>query len=238
VSDSTLDAFRPTHRVPHGGLQAFDAPDPNRPVAAQLAPNLDVQLIRWWGEWAEIRCSNGWSAWVGGRQLAEDRPATRAAPSSGSLEARLRQLPLPAGLSPLAAVGAVLVVIGSFLPWISVDVLGSSVSSSAWDVPIWFVLTGDDAVSGFDTGLLLLLGFAAVVAPPYVTRRPLDERIVLGVGLVTIGAAAMMFLRIVVLEDLPGVGVGFGAFVTLAGGVMLVVAFRQARQAALQRRVA
>ena len=116
MSEHTVDAYRPTHRVPPSGLPAYDAPDPNRPVAAGLASNLDVQLLRWWGEWAEIRCSNGWSAWVAGRQLVPEGPAHRPTPSQGALDSPLRQLPLPAGVSPLAAAGAALAVVGSFLP--------------------------------------------------------------------------------------------------------------------------
>jgi hypothetical protein len=34
-----------------------------------MDPALPVQLLRWWGDWAEVRCSNGWIAWVNGREL-------------------------------------------------------------------------------------------------------------------------------------------------------------------------
>ena len=62
-------AFSVTHVVPRKGLPAWATPDPTYPPAARLDPGLGVQLVTWWGEWAHIRCSNGWEAWVNGRLL-------------------------------------------------------------------------------------------------------------------------------------------------------------------------
>ncbi|MGW7315215.1 hypothetical protein [Streptomyces sp. NPDC054854] len=65
----TPDAgFRPTHVVPGDGLPAWEGPDPTRPTAA-LDAFLPVRLQSRRGEWAEVLCSNGWSAWVDGRLL-------------------------------------------------------------------------------------------------------------------------------------------------------------------------
>lgn len=61
-------AFRPTHVVPQDGLPAWEAPDVSRPTAA-LDPFLPVRLLSRRGEWGEILCANGWSAWVDGRLL-------------------------------------------------------------------------------------------------------------------------------------------------------------------------
>ncbi|MFJ6718152.1 MULTISPECIES: hypothetical protein [unclassified Streptomyces] len=66
--------FRPTHVVPQDGLPAWEAPDVSRPTVA-LDPFLPVQLLSRQGEWGEVLCSNGWSAWVDGRLLvAVPRP--------------------------------------------------------------------------------------------------------------------------------------------------------------------
>jgi serine/threonine-protein kinase PknK len=62
-------AFAVTHVVPRKGLPAWSTPDPTYPAVASLDPGLGVQLVGWWGEWAHIRCSNGWEAWVNGRLL-------------------------------------------------------------------------------------------------------------------------------------------------------------------------
>lgn len=61
-------AFRPTHVAPPGGLATWTAPDPARP-SARLDPLLPVRLIARQGDWAQVLCSNGWTAWVDGRLL-------------------------------------------------------------------------------------------------------------------------------------------------------------------------
>ncbi|MER7759039.1 hypothetical protein [Streptomyces sp. NPDC097619] len=61
-------AFRPSHVVPQDGLPAWEGPDITRPTVP-LDPFLPVRLLARRGEWAEILCSNGWSAWVDGRLL-------------------------------------------------------------------------------------------------------------------------------------------------------------------------
>ncbi len=62
-------SFGVTHVVPRRGLPAWATPDPTYPAVAGLDPGLGVHLVGWWGEWAHIRCSNGWEAWVNGRLL-------------------------------------------------------------------------------------------------------------------------------------------------------------------------
>ena len=62
-------AFSVTHVVPGRACPRWATPDPTYPPAARLDPGLGVQLVTWWGEWAHIRCSNGWEAWVNGRLL-------------------------------------------------------------------------------------------------------------------------------------------------------------------------
>ncbi|MER7667151.1 hypothetical protein ABTY61_01645 [Kitasatospora sp. NPDC096128] len=61
-------AFRPTHVAPPDGLATWTAPDPARP-SARLDPLLPVRLIARQGDWAQVLCSNGWTAWVDGRLL-------------------------------------------------------------------------------------------------------------------------------------------------------------------------
>ncbi|MEU3910913.1 hypothetical protein [Streptomyces sp. NPDC029721] len=63
-----IPEFHPTHVVPQEGLPAWEAPDVARPTAP-LDPFLPVQLLSRRGEWTEILCANGWSAWVDGRLL-------------------------------------------------------------------------------------------------------------------------------------------------------------------------
>lgn len=77
----TTPGFLPTHVVPPGGLPAWEAPDPSRPTAA-LDPLLPVQLLDRRGDWGQVLCANGWSAWVDGRLLVavpRDPPAAGTA---------------------------------------------------------------------------------------------------------------------------------------------------------------
>ncbi len=67
--------FTPTHVVPAAGLDARSQADPNEVPVARLDPWLEVEVLRTWGAWAEIVCSNGWRAWVDARPLV-----TKAAP--------------------------------------------------------------------------------------------------------------------------------------------------------------
>ncbi|MFI6727100.1 hypothetical protein [Streptomyces atratus] len=60
--------FRPTHVVPRDGLPAWEGPDVSRP-AEPLDPLLPVQLIDRRGDWGQVLCANGWSAWVDSRLL-------------------------------------------------------------------------------------------------------------------------------------------------------------------------
>ena len=224
----TADGYAPTHRVPATGMKAWSTPDASQPSAADLAPNLDVQLLRWWGEWAEIRCSNGWTAWVGGRQLVAASGAPQGV-TKADLQERLKAIPLPAGVSPFAAGGAVLVLLGSFFPWISVEAFGSSFNANSWDVPFLYLATGEDTLSGLDIGLVLLVAAVAVVAVPLLTKRPLDTNVLLGIAIATIAIAVLFFLRVSVIDD-TGAGVGFGTFITAGGGVLLALAYQQARR--------
>lgn len=74
----TTEGFWPTHVVPQHGMPAWEEPDPARSTVP-LDPLLPVQLVERRGDWAHVRCSNGWSAWVDGRHLVavpQDPPAT------------------------------------------------------------------------------------------------------------------------------------------------------------------
>jgi hypothetical protein len=72
--------YSQTHAVPSEGLPAWSEPDGAGPPAANLDPGLDVMVLEKRGEWAHVRCSNGWEAWVDGRRLIASQPSPAGAP--------------------------------------------------------------------------------------------------------------------------------------------------------------
>jgi hypothetical protein len=74
--------YAQTHVVPTEGLAAWARPDGSTAPAANLDAGLDVMVVDVRADWAYIRCSNGWEAWVDNRRLIVSAPApTAAAPS-------------------------------------------------------------------------------------------------------------------------------------------------------------
>jgi SH3-like domain-containing protein len=71
-------AFSATHLVPSDGLDARLSPSSQTAIAARLDGGLDVQLLERRGEWAQIACSNGWTAWVDVRRLIPTEAAVSA----------------------------------------------------------------------------------------------------------------------------------------------------------------
>lgn len=99
--------YRQTHVVPNEGLPAWAGPDASVAPAANLDPGLDVMVIEIRTDWARIRCSNGWEAWVDHRRLiarpvpaaATPPPAQAPAPPPPPAQAP----PPPAAAQPAAA---------------------------------------------------------------------------------------------------------------------------------------
>jgi hypothetical protein len=92
--------YRPTHRAPDDGMQAWDTPDGTKPPVAALDARLDVEVVERQGAWARILCSNGWSAWVDGRRLVE-MSAAAAAPTPAPTPAPApTPTPTPAAPAP------------------------------------------------------------------------------------------------------------------------------------------
>jgi hypothetical protein len=78
--ETRMAEYRQTHVVPTEGLPAWAGPDGSAAPAATLDPGLDVMLLEQRVEWAHVRCSNGWEAWVDVRRLVVSAPAPATAP--------------------------------------------------------------------------------------------------------------------------------------------------------------
>jgi hypothetical protein len=62
-------SFTATHTVGGGGAATWAAADPTLPDGPRLDPWLAVMVVEYRGDWAHIRCENGWEAWTDGRSL-------------------------------------------------------------------------------------------------------------------------------------------------------------------------
>lgn len=107
--------FTPTHTVPTGGLPTWSSPDPATAADNRLDALVEVQVLEETTGWAHVLCSNGWSAWVDGRQLvplpaAQPEPAAPGAagpaPSFAPPGAAGAPPSVPPAVTPAAAVAA------------------------------------------------------------------------------------------------------------------------------------
>lgn len=198
-------AFAPTHTVPAGGLETRERPELDRAPDNRLDPGLPVAVTNEWGDWAKVRCENGWETWVDARGL---RRAVQSAPA------------VAGGFSPLAIwlpiAGAAVAVLGGFLPWYSAG--GDSIT--AWDIPIVSLFTHDNSDLDLKTGVVLFL--VAVALVPLVTGRPLPR---LAAGAVAGVATNVGLLGLILYFDLPEPrpDIGVGLILVLAGGVAMAV---------------
>ena len=217
VPVAPADGFSPTHRVGPAPLDARDRPDLDHEVAGRLDPWLPVVEVGSWGEWVHVHCSNGWEAWVDGRQLLPYTETIDAAPS-GSVASGSVSTGAPVGVvSPielyLPMAGAALVVLGSFLAWFS----AGGFSISAWDLQFVGLFTHEASDFDLDTGPVLLLVLIAAV--PLLTRRPLPRWSVAALGALAVLCAVLAFL----LPD-PKPDTAIGLYLTLLGGVVMIAA--------------
>jgi hypothetical protein len=97
--------YAQTHVVPTEGLPAWAGPDGSVTPAANLDPGLDVMVIDVHADWAHIRCSNGWEAWVDNRRLIVSPPAPAAAapPPPPTPSTQAAPPPPPTQQAPAAA---------------------------------------------------------------------------------------------------------------------------------------
>jgi hypothetical protein len=110
--------------------------------------------------------------------------------------------------------GAVLVVGGGFLPWLTTG----QKTLSAWSIPVLALVPGGP-IAGPPTGVFLLVAVLALL--PYLMRRPLPAVVRLLLAGVAINAALPVLGG--VLRNGPPVSVGVGVLLTLAGGVLLIL---------------
>lgn len=218
-------AFASTHVVPPSGMAAYERADPGARVVAQLEPHLEVAVAEQLGAWARIVCSNGWGAWVDGRQLvprsaaaAPARPASGPATSGLSLQGLSLQ---GLKLNPSTG-GAALIAIGAFLPWVR----GSGLKGNAFDLPASVLWSSPTSTSDGPVDIWVLLAVVAIVAVVF-SLRPDGAKVTRGAGIAAIAIPALFLVFLLRLASEFDISVteivNIGPLVVLSGGVLLTV---------------
>jgi hypothetical protein len=209
-------SFPATHVVGPEGAAAWVAADAEAESAPRLHARLPVQVLEVWGDWAKVRCENGWETWTDGRKL---RPVARDPDRRAGLVLAYR---------PFAVVGAALAVLGAFLPWYRAG--GASIN--AWDLPLWGLFANDLSVDGGPTAgaVLMLTGLAAVA---WWWRPP--ALVVLLLACIATNVAIFAIARWVFASH-PRPDLGFGVAMTLVGGTLVLWSGWLLLQPALERR--
>ncbi len=227
--------FVPTHAAPVDGCDTWSEPDAAQPIGPSLPGRSAVRVLRWWGDWAQIECSNGWTAWIDGRRL----DVWAASPVGSGTESVVGSAGGPHGAVDRAAgwlvrggvtvslplVGAIATGLATFLPWVR----AVGVSFDAMDLYARVLFDPDAPPSGLRVGLLLLMLAAAAGA---LSIRPYSVSARRLVGAVIAGVALLFIVRLRrALDGQPADSdarglldvLGPGACLALAAGVSIVV---------------
>ena len=105
----TAKTWRPTHRVPAGGLEAWTSTEAGADPEATINAGLPVTVLRSERGWARVRCENGWEAWVDASGLVgvDEAPTPVEQPSAAASARRwllVAVLALAIGVIGLAVV--------------------------------------------------------------------------------------------------------------------------------------
>ena len=212
--------FAPTHQVPAGGMQAWGAPDPASAPTAELAARVQLRVDETRGAWARVTGSNGWSGWVDARRLAPLGKAGGGGMALGGL-----------ALRPLPLIGAIALIVATFLSWMKALSAFGTPSVNGWDVglPILWNITspGDQPRIGL---ILLIVGIVALAAA-FIPKAGRGVAAFCGLlGLVISGLYVIQVIRFWGQDPVnAGAGdtlsnaVGIGPWVALAGAVLLLI---------------
>jgi hypothetical protein len=217
-------------------MAAWSEPNPQLQPVARLTERVQLRVDEQRGAWARVTGSNNWTGWVDARRLlpmgaagAAATPVSPAAVAPAAATAAARPGVQIGGLSIrlLTAIGAVIAGISVLLPWLSPP--GGGGSSNAFDVPfpfLWDYTAGGDFRLGIVVIILAVLGLAVAVF------RQLSPRLAAALGIVTLVAGVMFIIQVSrAISDSMGLGfgdaigdwVGFGTWLTIGGGVLMLV---------------
>ncbi|MFH1329906.1 MAG: SH3 domain-containing protein [Actinomycetota bacterium] len=206
-----------THQAPTGGLPAWASPDPSAAPIAELAARVQLRIEETRGDWARVSGSNGWTGWVDARRLG---PLGR----SGGGGLALGGL----ALRPLPLVGAIALIVATFLSWIKATGITGSVGG--WDVGLPILWNIDNPGDQPRIGLILLIVGIIGLAAAFIPRA--GRGLAAFTGLLSIVIGGLYALQVIRFFDrLAGAtagdtlshAIGIGPWVALAGGLLLLI---------------
>lgn len=218
--------WSPSHRVPAGGMRAWDEPDPSAQPSSRLEARVELQIAERRGDWARAVGSNGWTGWVDARKLEPMKAA--AARSGGTIDLggfKLRPMPL---------VGAAGLALAAFLPWLSIGgglTGGPAVTTNAFDIALAFLW--DLTAAGSPYLGILVVGLAVVALVAAAASKPNPGLTTLaGVGTI---AVTTLFLVQMYRGVTDGGGtisdvvdyLGLAPWVMFGSGIVLLAAARK-----------
>ncbi len=213
--------FAPTHQVPTGGMQAWAAPDPSMPPAAELAARVQLRIDETRGAWARVTGSNGWTGWVDARRLA---------PLGGGGGGGAMALGKMA-LRPLPLIGAIALIVATFLSWMKALEAFGTESFNGWDTQLAILWTITNPGDQPRIGLILLIVGIVALGAAFIPKAGRALAAITGLlGLVIGGLYTFQVIRFwgqdpinASAGDTLGNAVGIGPWVALAGGVLLLI---------------
>jgi SH3-like domain-containing protein len=215
--------FVPTHVVPAGGVVAWPTPDPTGVPGITVAPGVELAVVEGRGLWSHVVSANGWEGWVDSRLLVPAAPhvpgpvmAGPAVTAPVTRDAGATKGAAELGVGWRTVLGLVVVILSSFLPWLTDNLGENAVSESAWGIPLSFLLDGH----GPDVDIAWVLLLVALVLLPLVTRRPLPRLVTVALGALP---AVLGMLTVIAIGDADGgfLSPAFGIAVAVAGGALL-----------------
>jgi hypothetical protein len=220
--------FSQTHVVEELGASAWTEADLASPEAPPLDPGLAVEVIATWGDWAHVRCENGWETWTDGRRLAPIA-ATPATPSRGAPRTAWR-IPAPSSsqFSVIVSIAAATAALGSVLPWYS----AGGVSVTAFDIPLWALLAHSSSTGGISTGVVVVVcGLAAIAV--WLRPRP-RPAVLIALACCATNPSAFGIVRWLFPEG-PRPTLGVGLVLSFVGGIIVLFAGWRALDARSRR---
>ena len=204
----------PTHRVPSAGMRAWEEPDPSRQPVARLEAGVELVVAEQRGDWARVVGSNEWTGWVDARQIqAIGATGTTAAGSTlnlGGLE-----------VSPLPLIGAALLLVSAFVPWVS-----GFASVNSLEVSLSFLWDLNAAGSPY-LGWLII-GLAVIALALAATKKPNPQLITL-IGFVAVAVTGVFLFQMYRgITDAGGTFgdvfdfLGIAPWISLGAGVVLI----------------